>query len=66
LVVDGASAAESNDESPVDIDREIDLAFAAGGSVADVARELARRGLASRAELYARASARRDARRRRE
>jgi 16S rRNA (cytidine1402-2'-O)-methyltransferase len=42
-----------------DVEREIDRALAAGASVPDVARELARRGLGSRADLYRLASARR-------
>jgi 16S rRNA (cytidine1402-2'-O)-methyltransferase len=42
-----------------DVEREIDRALAAGASVPDVARELARRGLGSRGDLYRLASARR-------
>jgi 16S rRNA (cytidine1402-2'-O)-methyltransferase len=50
-----ATAAPSDDE----VERQIDRALAAGASVPDVARELSRRGLGSRAELYRRASDRR-------
>lgn len=65
LVVDGASATRSDAApDPAGVDREIDRALAAGASVADVARELSRRGLGSRSELYARASARRGERKR--
>lgn len=46
---------------PVDLDAELDRALAAGASVALAARELARRGLGTRAELYRRASDRRKA-----
>jgi len=62
LVLDGSSAHERTAAGSVDLEREIDLAFEAGGSVADVARELARRGLGPRGELYALARKRRDER----
>ncbi len=45
-----------------DLDAELDRALAAGATVAGAARDLARRGLGSRADLYRRASARRSAR----
>jgi len=41
------------------IDREVDRALAAGASVPQIARDLARRGFGSRADLYRRASSRR-------
>ncbi len=47
-----------------DIDAELDRALAGGASVASAARDLARRGLGSRADLYRRASERRNAERR--
>jgi 16S rRNA (cytidine1402-2'-O)-methyltransferase len=59
LVIDGV-ARSSRPPPPADVDAEIDKAFAAGASVADVARELARRELGSRADLYRRASGRRE------
>jgi len=46
-----------------DLDAELDRALAGGASVASAARDLARRGLGSRAELYRRASERRNAER---
>jgi 16S rRNA (cytidine1402-2'-O)-methyltransferase len=61
LVIDGASplsrAAPAAAET---VDAAIRRAFAAGASVPDVARTLARQGLGSRADLYARASVLRD------
>jgi len=47
----------------LDLDAELDRALAGGASVASAARDLARRGLGSRAELYRRASERRNAER---
>lgn len=46
-----------------DVDAELDRALAAGASVAAAARDLARRGYGSRADLYRRASSRRNAER---
>jgi 16S rRNA (cytidine1402-2'-O)-methyltransferase len=56
----GPVDAEPNETSSADeIDAAIDLALASGATVATVARDLARSGLGSRAELYRRASQRR-------
>lgn len=59
LVLAAAAPAVAAQPSTDDVEREIDRALASGASVPDVARELARRGLGSRAELYRLASARR-------
>jgi 16S rRNA (cytidine1402-2'-O)-methyltransferase len=59
LVLAGSAPAEPAAPDEDDVEREIERALASGASVAEVARELARRGLGSRAELYRRASARR-------
>jgi 16S rRNA (cytidine1402-2'-O)-methyltransferase len=58
-----ARAARAEDAGELDLDAELDRALAGGASVAVAARELARRGLGTRAELYRRASDRRKAER---
>ena len=58
IVVSGAAPAPLQ-PSQVETDREIDHALAAGASVPQIARDLARRGFGARAELYRRASQRR-------
>jgi 16S rRNA (cytidine1402-2'-O)-methyltransferase len=63
LVVSGAAPALLQ-PSQSDTDREIDRALAAGASVPQIARDLARRGFGARAELYRRASQRRATRER--
>ncbi|HUN29316.1 MAG TPA: 16S rRNA (cytidine(1402)-2'-O)-methyltransferase [Alphaproteobacteria bacterium] len=55
-----ASAAPA---AAIDVDGEIDALLEGGASVADVARNLARRGAGERRELYARASERKSGRR---
>jgi 16S rRNA (cytidine1402-2'-O)-methyltransferase len=59
LVIDGIERHALRDATDAQVDAEIDKAFASGASVADVARELARRNFGSRADLYRRASGRR-------
>jgi hypothetical protein len=50
-------------QAPVDLDGEIDALLETGASVAEIARNLARRGAGDRRDLYARASARKAGRR---
>jgi 16S rRNA (cytidine1402-2'-O)-methyltransferase len=57
-----AAAAQRAQVTGFDLDAELDRALEAGASVAAVARDLARRGLGARAELYRRASDRQAAR----
>jgi len=64
LVLAGSAPRAPATPDDGDVEREIERALASGSSVADVARELARRGLGSRAELYRRASALRSSRER--
>lgn len=59
----GAALNVTGDGTAFDLDAELDRALAGGASVANAARDLARRGLGSRAELYRRASDRRNAER---
>jgi 16S rRNA (cytidine1402-2'-O)-methyltransferase len=47
----------------LDLDAEIDLLLERGASVAEIARDLVRRGAGERRDLYARASERKSARR---
>lgn len=54
-------AAGPRSPAAIDLDAELDRVLAAGASVAGAARELARRGLGSRADLYRRACERRAA-----
>ena len=55
--IDAAVPAPTDDE----LDRAIDKALSAGHSVADIAKDLAARGLGERRDLYARASRRKQA-----
>jgi 16S rRNA (cytidine1402-2'-O)-methyltransferase len=59
LALEARQSVQNAVHSDGDIDAEIDAALGRGDSVPVVARELARRGLGSRADLYARATARR-------
>ena len=65
LVLSGSPGSDRGPVTPrpaVDLDAELDRVLAAGASVAGAARELARRGLGSRADLYRRACERRTGR----
>ena len=48
-------------QAPVDLDAEIDSLLASGASVAEIARNLAKRGAGDRRSLYERASKRKGA-----